>query len=286
MFEKLNYCECKSFNEAFNILENNKNCCIIAGGTDVIIGIRNNSSRFRDVGTILDLRNVPNIRGIYEENDKFIIGSYTSFSEILDNDNLKNYFPLLTEAVSKIGNLQVRNRATIGGNIVNCAPCADSVPPLLVYDAKVIIKNKLDSYEMPLSEFLVAPYKTKLLKNEILDKIIIPKPKKQYKGKFVKLGKRKGVAISRLTLALLVYVNNNQLSEIKIASGAITPIATRFFEIEDKFKNMIISEDNIISFVSEIANTILHITGLRWSYPYKLPVFQQLLFNEINKLIL
>ncbi len=286
MFEKIQYYECTSFNEAFNILENNKNSCIIAGGTDVIIGIRNESSRFKDVETILDLRNLPNIKGIYEQDENFVIGAYTTFTEIIENEIIKSNFPLLAEAVSKIGNLQVRNRATIGGNIVNCAPCADSVPPLLVYDAKVSIKNNLNCYEMPLSEFLIAPYRTKLLKNEILEKIILPKPSKHYKGKFVKVGKRKGVTISRLTLALLIEVNNNHFSEIKIASGAITPIATRFFNVEDKYKNMEISEDNIINFVSEIANEILSITGLRWSYPYKLPVFQQLLFNEINKLIL
>ncbi|HPN38348.1 MAG TPA: hypothetical protein PL041_08085, partial [Melioribacteraceae bacterium] len=87
-----------------------------------------------------------------------------------------------------------------------------------------------------------------------------------------------------LTLAILIKQQDNILTDISIASGAITPISTRFYEIENKYINNSINDSLIISIVTEIAKEILNITGIRWSYPYKLPVFQQLLFNEIKKL--
>lgn len=286
MFANIKYHSCYNYEEVFALLtDENLKSCIIAGGTDVVIGIRNNSSRFNAINTLIDLKNIKNIDKIYETESEVFIGSYATFTNIFDNEIIKKYYPLLISAVSKIGNLQVRNRATIGGNIVNCAPCADSVPPLLVYDADVVIRNNEKSYKIPLSEFLISPYKTKLGKTEVLEAVVLPKNKVNYKGKFVKLGKRKGVAISRLTFAILVNEENSLIKGIKIASGAITPIATRFYEIEEKFKNVYSNDDTIINLVTEIAKLILSKTGIRWSYPYKLPVFQQLLFNELKKLL-
>jgi xanthine dehydrogenase FAD-binding subunit len=286
MFANIKYHSCYNYEEVFALLtDENLKSCIIAGGTDVVIGIRNNSSRFNAINTLIDLKNIKNIDKIYETESEVFIGSYATFTNIFDNEIIKKNYPLLISAVSKIGNLQVRNRATIGGNIVNCAPCADSVPPLLVYDADVVIRNNEKSYKIPLSEFLISPYKTKLGKTEVLEAVVLPKNKVNYKGKFVKLGKRKGVAISRLTFSILVNEENSLIKGIKIASGAITPIATRFYEIEEKFKNVYSNDDTIINLVTEIAKLILSKTGIRWSYPYKLPVFQQLLFNELKKLL-
>jgi CO/xanthine dehydrogenase FAD-binding subunit len=286
MFYDINYINCNSFEDAIAQLSlENNNCAIIAGGTDVIIGIRNKSSRFKDVRTIIDLKSIPDIKQIKETGDEVIIGSYATFTEIAGSDIINRYFPLLVDAVKQIGNLQVRNRATIGGNIVNCAPCADSVPPLLVYDAKAVIRNVNGNYKIPLSEFLISPYKTKLKSNEILEAIALQIPQNKYKGKFIKLGKRKGVAISRLTFAVLIEHSNNKINDIKISSGAITPIATRFFEVEKKYISSICDDTTLINIVTDIATAILNKTGIRWSYPYKLPVFQQLLFSELKKLL-
>ncbi len=286
MFANINYIDCKNFEEAFDNLSLNSNrTAIIAGGTDVIIGIRNNSSRFKDVNLIIDLKSIPKISEIKETEVEILIGSFSTFTSIFENNLIKKYFPLLVDAVSQIGNLQVRNRATIGGNIVNCAPCADSVPPLLVYNAEVVIRNSNGSFRIPLSEFLISPYKTKLKHNEILEAIALPIPQDNYKGKFIKLGKRKGVAISRLTFAILLDIVENKINTLKIASGAITPIATRFNEIEEKYIYSTPNDTTLINLVTDVASSILSKTGIRWSYPYKLPVFQQLLFTELKKLI-
>ncbi|HPN39710.1 MAG TPA: FAD binding domain-containing protein, partial [Melioribacteraceae bacterium] len=215
MFAEINYFESRSFSEVFDLLKiPNIKSCIIAGGTDVLIGIRNNSSRFKEINTIIDLKNIQGISEITETETEVKIGSYATFSSIYNNQITNKYFPLLIKAVSQVGNLQVRNRATIGGNIVNCAPCADSVPPLLVYNANVVIRNSESIYKIPLSKFLVSPYKTILKNDEILESIILPIPKQNYKGSFIKLGKRKGVAISRLTLAILIKQQDNILTDI------------------------------------------------------------------------
>ncbi len=287
MFKNINYVDCTSLQSVFEYIENESlKCCIIAGGTDVITGIRNESNRFSKLDYILDLKNIPEVHNIEEYENFYLIGAFVTFSQIIDNEKIKNEYPLLIDAVKRIGNLQVRNRATIGGNIVNCAPCADSVPPLLVYDAKVIIKSKDEEKELLLSDFLICPYKTKLKSNEVLCYIKIPKNNEKLNGTFVKLGKRRGVAISRISLAILLKTNGKVLQTIKFASGAITPIASRFYEIEQKFVGKEFNDSEIKEFTHAVASEILSKTGIRWSYPYKLPVFQQLLFCEIKKLIL
>ncbi|MFH0733978.1 MAG: FAD binding domain-containing protein [bacterium] len=287
MFKNINYVNCKSLESVFEYINNPAlKCCILAGGTDVITGIRNESNRFNKLDYIVDLKNVSEVHKIEEFDDYFLVGAFVTFSEIIDNEKIKNEFPLLIDAIKRIGNLQVRNRATIGGNIVNCAPCADSVPPLLVYDAKFIIKSKDEENELLLSDFLISPYKTKLKSNELLCYIKIPKNKEKLTGTFQKLGKRKGVAISRISLAVLIKITNGKLETIKFASGAITPIASRFYNVEQKYVGNKFGDEEIKAFTFDVASEILSKTGIRWSYPYKLPVFQQLLFCEIKKLIL
>lgn len=287
MFNNLKYVSCNSFESVFELInDTTKKSCILGGGTDVITGIRNESNRFKNIDYIIDFKNIKKVHQIIENEDYYLIGAFVTFSELTDYFEEKKEFKLLTDAINRIGNLQVRNRATIGGNIVNCAPCADSVPPLLIYNAKVILASSLEEREIPLSEFLVSPYKTTLKGNEFLAYIKIPKEEKDYKGTFVKLGKRRGVAISRISIAVFTKIEENKFIDLRIASGAITPIAKRFFQIEDRYKGKETTSEIIKQIVGDVANEVLSQTGIRWSYPYKLPVFQQLLYSEIKKLTL
>lgn len=287
MFNNLKYVSCDSFESVFELInDSTKKNCIIAGGTDVITGIRNESNRFKNIDYIIDLKKIKQVHQIVENEKEYLVGAFVTFTEITDYFEGKKEFKLLTDAINRIGNLQVRNRATIGGNIVNCAPCADSVPPLLVYNATVILVSSLGEREIQLSDFLVSPYKTTLKENEFLAYIKIPKEEKEYNGNFVKLGKRRGVAISRISIAVLTKIEENRFVDLRIASGAITPIAKRFYLIEEKYKGKETSSEMIKQLVGDVAKEVLGQTGIRWSYPYKLPVFQQLLYSEIKKLTL
>lgn len=278
----------KNLNEVLELISSQEGKAkILAGGTDLVVGKIQGSKRFYDVDTLIDINKIDDLHSIQIFGNQLIIGAASTFTEIQENPLVEKYLPLLKKAVSNIGSLQIRNRATIAGNFVNNAPCADSVPALLSYDARIELQSMNKKRELLLEDFLVEPYKTQLAHDEIVTKIIVTIPKENYKGDFYKLGRRKAVAISRITLAVLCDVKNNSINDIKIASGALTPIGKRFKEIESFAKGKKISNDLLIQLSQKLGEEILQVTGLRWSTAYKLPVvqqmFYQLLFNIIYK---
>jgi xanthine dehydrogenase FAD-binding subunit len=273
----------KDLSEALNILSSsNEAIKIIAGGTDVVVGLQQGSNRFKDSEILIDINKIPEAKGIIKGREKISIGAAETFSDILQNKIIENELPVLWKACSTIGSVQIRNRATIAGNFVNNAPCADTVPALLVYNATIEIESLSTKKEISLNEFLSGPYKTKLNKNEIVTKINIPIPSKDSVGEFYKLGRRRAVAISRITLALLVKIRDNTINEIRIASGAVTPIGTRFFELESYAKGKSLDNDFMKELSSKLGEQIIQVTGLRYSSEYKLPVVQQMFYQILR----
>jgi xanthine dehydrogenase FAD-binding subunit len=264
--------------------EGREKLTIIAGGTDIVTGLKQGSKRFADSEVLVDINNVPEMKEIKQLRDKISIGAAATFSEIYRNPVISAELPILKKAVSTIGSLQIRNRATIAGNFVNNAPCADTVPALLVYNATIEIESMSSKREIYLQEFLQGPYKTQLKKDEVVTKINIPVPPKSYTGDFYKLGRRQAVAISRITLAVLMELNENRIKKIRIASGAVSPIGTRFPEIEKFALDKEVNDDLLKLLASKMGEEIVKVTGLRWSSAYKLPVVQQMFYQLLKKI--
>lgn len=273
----------KDLNEALNTLAlNQENIHIIAGGTDVIPGLNQESNRFKNTRLLIDINKIPEAKGIIIGTEKISIGAAVTFSDILQNEVVQKKLSLLWKSAGTIGSVQIRNRATLAGNFVNNAPCADSVPVLLVYDATIEIESLNSKREIPLNDFLSAPYKTKLKKDELVTRINIPIAPKNFVGDFYKLGRRRAVAISRITLALLISLNDNIIDEFRIASGAVTPIGTRFIDLE-KFAKGKKLEDQFCKYLSKkLGEQIIQTAGLRWSSEYKLPVVQQMFYQLLK----
>jgi len=257
---------------------------LLAGGTDIIPGFQIDSKRFHGIECLIDLAGVDELKMISESDHEVTIGPACSFTEIIRNKIVTDNFPLLSEAANTIGNPQIRNRATIAGNFINNAPCADSVPPLLVYDALLEISSGEAIRRTSLEETLLIPYETSILPNEIVTKIIIPKKRKNYYGTFYKLGRRRGVAISRITLAVLLLIENNKIKNMKIASGAVTPIGLRLRELEESCIGKSPNTELFKEVSKNLGKKILDVTGLRWSSHYKVTVVQQMLYHLLEKL--
>ena len=240
---------------------------LIAGGTDIIPGFHIDSKRFHDIDCLIDLAGVDEMKSISESDDEVTIGAACTFTEINRNEIIKSNLPLLTEAANTIGSPQIRNRATIAGNFINNAPCADSVPPLLVYDA---LLEKISNEGV----------------QRVVTKIIITKKRKNYYGTFYKLGRRRGVAISRITLALLLLIEDDKIKDMKIASGAVTPIGMRLRELEESCVGKSLDKELFREVSKHLGKKILDVTGLRWSSHYKVKVVQQMLYQLLEKLYL
>jgi carbon-monoxide dehydrogenase medium subunit/xanthine dehydrogenase FAD-binding subunit len=269
-----------SVEEVLQILSNHRTKNkIIAGGTDIIPGFHINSPRFTGIDVLVDINGIKEISQIIELDSYFSIGSSVTFSHLQASSLVRENLPVLYEAASGIGNKQIRNRATIAGNFINNAPCADSVPALLVYDAQVVVKSIENESIVSLQDFLEFPYKTILKNDEIITEIRIPKKNAHLLGSFYKLGRRRAVAISRISLAVLGSVENGIFTDFRLASGAITPIGMRFKEIESFILGKGIDRDLLKEVAVKTGSKILEVTGLRWSTPHKLPVLQKTLYQ-------
>ncbi|MFC2134947.1 FAD binding domain-containing protein [Bacteroidota bacterium] len=264
--------------------KHNSNIRIIAGGTDIVPGLQQDSQRFKNFNALLDINKIDDLKNVKVENDKLYLGASARFSDINSSEVIKKHFPLLAKAAGSVGSLQIRNLATIGGNFVNNAPCADSVPPLLVYNAVLKIKSLNSERRITLEDFLVKSYKTQLEPNEIVTEIEIPILDEDYSGDFYKLGRRRAVSISRITFSLLLKIKESKIIDFRVASGAVTPIGKRIRNIE-KYALGKNPEDKLFKELSRmLGEVILEETGLRWSSPYKLPVVQQMFYQLLIKL--
>jgi len=257
---------------------------IIAGGTDVLVNIRKEEGKQDPVKYIVDIHDIQELRNIEFKNNICRIGACCTFTEISNNELVKSYFPVLKTAVEKIGSPQIRNVATIGGNICNLAACADSIAPLLVYDAKVKLCSDGDERIVPLENILVKPYKTDIHPDEILAEIHLPLPVKDWKYCFYKLGRRSGVSISRLSYTILLKTKSDKIEDIRFAFGALFSVPLRLKDIEKELKQQSISEDLWKEVSRKVAQKILDETGIRWSTSYKIPTLQQLFYSSLMNL--
>lgn len=264
--------------------EHGNHAVVLAGGTDVIVGIRQADERFVNAKALVDISALRELRGVAISESECRIGAATTFGEIATDACLQKYFPLLAQAAASVGSVQIRNRATLGGNFVNNAACADSVPPLLVYDAKIAVRSVSGMRKMPLHEFLLRPNQTALEAGELVTEILLPVLPNGYRGRFYKLGRRRGIAISRLTLAALLKQTGSRVDDIRIAGGAVMPIGTRFHDLESRLIGKIPDENLWMETAQNLGRLMIERTGLRWSSAYKIPVVQQLLFGLLSDL--
>jgi CO/xanthine dehydrogenase FAD-binding subunit len=264
------------------LAENSDRAKIIAGGTDIIPGLQQNSARFQHIKKLIDISRIDELKTIEKKDQNIIIGAGVAFSELTKSQLIRENLPILVKAASSVGSVQIRNRATIAGNFINNAPCADSVPPLLVYNTKVKALSLKMEREFSLEQFLAKAYRTNLMADELVTQLILPIPSREYQGDFYKLGRRRGVAISRITLALLLNIEDSMIKDIRIASGAVTPIGMRFSELEQFCNGKQINNQLFKILAQKLGEQIVEITGLRWSSAYKLPVVQQMFFQLIS----
>ncbi len=210
--------------DAVRLLIGDSNGVIIAGGTDLIPEIR---AGRRSPSQVVDLRLLP-LTDIVVEADRIRVGARVTFADILTSDAIEAEFPALVEAAAQLGGPPIRNRATLGGNLVNASPAADGAPPLLAYDASVAIVGLGGEREVPLPEFFHRPGQTVLIPGEILTEIRMPRPEGHTTSSFMKYGPRNAMAISVVSVAVRVTGDGlGGVDDTRIALGAVAPTPIR-----------------------------------------------------------
>ncbi|KRU25109.1 FAD-binding subunit of molybdopterin dehydrogenase [Clostridium sporogenes] len=236
--------EPKTLEKALELLSEHDNLTVIAGGTDVLVKLH--EERFNS----LNLISIRNIEGLNEikviENRSIEIGAMATFSEIFRDDIVNKNIPILAEAAVSMGGPQIRNMATIGGNICNGAVSGDSAPSLFALNSKLRLKSKNDERIVKIKDFYIGPGRVGIRKDEILISIIIEKKDYENKyGNYIKFASRNAMDIALMGVAVLVEVKNKKFEDLRIALGVSgpTPIICEIAEAEGK--HMKVTDENI-----------------------------------------
>jgi carbon-monoxide dehydrogenase medium subunit len=192
---------------------------ILAGGTDILTNIRLDIASPK---TLVDIKRIPDFRGIRFDAKKGLeIGAAVTINEILENADIKSHYPILADAAENLASHQLRNRATVVGNVVNASPCADMSPPLLCLDAAVHLASEEDTRVVPLHQFFTGVKTTDRRPGEIVEKISVPLTYANLPGGYYKLKRIRGHDLGVVGVALLRAKDELRFG---ISSAAPTPI--------------------------------------------------------------
>jgi carbon-monoxide dehydrogenase medium subunit/xanthine dehydrogenase FAD-binding subunit len=228
-----------SLDELLEILDQRENVQLLAGGTDLMVDLHHQDQKFDKIDYLLDITAVDELKGIQLGDKKGEIGALTTHAELVSSPEIKEKLPFIAEAASSIGSTQIRNRATIGGNLANAAACADSFSPLIALGAEVVLRSKRGARRVLLEDFVEWPYQTIIKTDEVLEKIVFAMPQGEYYSSYQKIGRRKALSISRISLTLLAEVENGKVKKAQVASGAATPFPVPFRQVNDYLKKLI-----------------------------------------------
>ena len=281
MFDIKEIKEPKSLDEALKVLDSNTKLKIISGGTDVLIKLHH--GKISDA-ELLSIKNLDTLRDIKILEDKTIsIGANSTFSDIFRSEVINNNIPILSEAAVLMGGPQIRNMATIGGNVCNGAVSADSAPALFSLNAELKIKSLNNERIVKITEFYDGPGKVKIERNEILTEILIKEEDyKNKKGKYIKFANRKALDISMLGVALLYETKDNTFKDLRVSLGvaAPTPIRCRTAENFSIGKGV---TNEVINKVAELAKMDSNPrNSWRGSRDYRLHLISTLIKRILN----
>jgi CO/xanthine dehydrogenase FAD-binding subunit len=242
---------------------------LIAGGTDLVLRMRVSGVR---PDLLIDLSGLRELSFIRKEHGLIRIGATTTFAQIERDAMLEIHANCLVRAAAHVGSAQIRNVATIGGNIANASPCADAIPALLVLDAQVGVLNRAGNVERrPLQKLLVESGKTTLERDEaIVDFSFVPLVEGQ-RSAFAKIGARSSVAVAKLSAAMIVKLDEAQgiISDAKIAFGSIAPTAFVDDRVAAALRGTPVNSGAIKAFAEACSSMMTRSIPDRSSLPYK-----------------
>ena len=285
MFDINKIKEPESLNEALIELNNNPDFKIICGGTDVLIKLHH--GKISNIN-LLSIKKINQLRGINILDDKTIsIGAATTFSDIFRNKIINDYIPILSEAAVSMGGPQIRNVATLGGNICNGAVSADSAPALLALNAKIKIKSLTSERVIKISDFYEGPGKVNIKNNELLTEILIEKNDYLNKiGKYIKFSNRKALDISLLGVAVLYERNERVFKDLRIALGVAAPTPIRCKNAESYAIGQIVC-DETVNKIAQLAMTDANSrNSWRGSKDYRLHLINILVKRILNSTVI
>lgn len=252
-----------------------------AGGTDLMVLLE--AGRL-DHHNYVNIWQLAELRGIEVNDDHVTLGALTTYTDVQTHPVLRTEFPMLCQAAGETGGLAIQNRGTLGGNIVNASPAADSPPALLAYDAEVELVSMHGSRWLPYQGFHTG-YKQMLIRpDELLTKIRLPRNTTGATHYYRKVGTRKAQAISKVCFAAVARTNSGQVEDVRIAVGSVSPIVVRCVQTENALKGQTPDAATVKSAQATLRREISPIDDIRSTANYRLQVALNLLADFVATL--
>jgi xanthine dehydrogenase small subunit len=272
----------RTLSEAYTVLaERGGTTKIIAGGTDLMVLM---NARLLEASDLLDIWRVDELRGIENEESTIRIGALTTYTQLIRSPLIREHVPALVAASRTIGAVQIQNRGTIGGNVVNASPAGDSLPVLAAYDAKIEVGSARGVRHIEYNEFYTGYRRTTLEPDELVLAVRIPKLKDGEQDFFWKVGTRRAQAISKTVMAARASVAGRTIESIAIGVGSVAPTVIRAHQTEKLLEGATLTPDIIEQAKQTIAREIAPITDLRSTEHYRRTVTGNVLRKFLRRL--
>jgi len=255
---------------------------LIAGGTDVMVQYAAGKLTAR---RLVSIWNLPELRRIEVLPDEIHVGAGCTYTDIREHEILVREFPMLASAARWTGGIANQNRGTIGGNIVNASPAADSLPALLAYDAELVVVSVRGERRLSYAGFHLEYKRTQLAPDELIQAVCLPRRFSGYIHHARKVGARNAQAISKVCIAALGRVSDSKIEGVRIAMGSVAPVPLRLRETESLLRRKAIDESLIVLARKTAAAEVRPIDDIRSTAKYRAAVAGNLVAEFLNLLM-
>jgi len=251
-----------------------------AGGTDLMVLLEAGKLTHKHY---VNIWNLDELRGIEITEDAVTLRALTTYTDVQANAVLREEFPMLCQAAQETGGLAIQNRGTLGGNIVNASPAADSPPALLAYDAELELISSSGARRIPYAKFHRGYKQMDIRADELLSAIHLPRSRAQRVHYYRKVGTRRAQAISKVCFAGVAEVAGQTPVYVRLALGSVAPIPIRCARTEAALLNQPLNEQTIQSGLAALENEIAPIDDIRSTRDYRLRVSLNLLGDFLER---
>ncbi|MGC8558654.1 MAG: FAD binding domain-containing protein [Nitrososphaeria archaeon] len=272
------YLRATSVKEALEMLNSDPDITILAGGQSLMPLLK---LRLIAPAKLLDLNFIPELRYIKEDGDVIRIGAMTTHNNIYFNELIRTKIPALSTTAHNIGDIQIRNRGTIGGSIMEADPHADYLPTLMALEAKVKLKSINNERIIDIKDFIEGSFQTSIKSGELLTEVIVPK--NNYKFLIEKYARRKG-DFALVLLVIMADISEGYVKDLRVAAGAQDPKPLRLREIEKSVKGRKVDDIDSNKLASELKDQLSPLQDLHGSSEYKKYVAASIFRRMVDKL--
>jgi len=275
----------RTLNEALELLHRDQaELKIVAGGSDVIVQLRDGIIQ---AGKLLNVLPLKELRFIRKAGNRLHIGALATYSDIIESELTCRHAWLLVNAAKQIGAVQLQNTATIGGNLGNASPAGDSLPPLYVLDAMVVTRSKSGRRKIPVEDFFVGYRKTAVRPDELIEEVHFDCLNEKDRASYVKFGLRDANAISVVDVAVALRgrMDDGSFSFARVALGAVAPTIRRARRCEEALVHRTLTDETIRQSSSFAVEEASPITDIRGSAEYRRNLVTSLVYEALSEAV-